>query len=85
MARCHRCCWSLCDRLLRLGIPLLVYGFVLGPVAIALAQTARGKPFLDTLQRLWSRGEFEKGPMWVRVGIADLRLWRGDVASAPLA
>ena len=52
------------DRLQRLGIPLLIYGFVLGPATIALAQTARGKPFLDTLQRLWTRGEFEEGPMW---------------------
>ena len=52
------------DRLQRLGLPLLVYGFVIGPATIALAQTARGKPFSDTLQRLWSHGEFEKGPMW---------------------
>lgn len=52
------------DRLQRLGIPLLVYGFVIGPATIALAQTARGKPFLDTLLRLWGYGEFEKGPLW---------------------
>ena len=51
-------------RLQRLGIPLLVYGFVIGPATIALAQTARGKPFWETLLRLWSQGEFEKGPMW---------------------
>ncbi len=41
------------DRLQRLGIPLLIYGFVIGPATIALAQTSRGKPFLDTLLRLW--------------------------------
>lgn len=52
------------DRLLRLGIPLLFYGFVIGPATIALAQTAQGKPFGDTLVWLWQRGEFEKGPMW---------------------
>jgi surface polysaccharide O-acyltransferase-like enzyme len=52
------------DRLQRLGIPLLAYGFVIGPATISLAQTARGKPFLDTLLRLWGHGEFEKGPMW---------------------
>ena len=52
------------DRLQRLGIPLLVFGFVLGPVTIALAQTARGKPFADTLFWLWRHGEFEKGPLW---------------------
>lgn len=51
-------------RLQRLGIPLLVYGFVIGPATIALAQTTRGKPFWDTLLRLWTQGKFEKGPMW---------------------
>lgn len=52
------------DRVQRLGVPLLLYGFVLGPITIALAQTARGKPFVDTLLALWQRGEFEKGPLW---------------------
>jgi Acyltransferase family len=52
------------DRLQRLGIPLLVYGFVFGLATIALAQTARGKPFADTLLRLWRHAEFEKGPLW---------------------
>ena len=52
------------DRFQRLGVPLLLYGFVLGPITIALAQTARGKPFVDTLLALWKRGEFEKGPLW---------------------
>ena len=47
------------DRLQRLGIPLLIYGFVIGPETIALAQTSRGEPFLDTLLRLWRNGEFE--------------------------
>jgi surface polysaccharide O-acyltransferase-like enzyme len=51
-------------RLSRLGIPLLVYGFLIGPATIALAQTARGAPFADTLIRLWRHGEFEKGPLW---------------------
>lgn len=52
------------ERLVRLGLPLLVYGFVLGPITIALAQTSRGKPFGETLMRLWHHAEFEKGPLW---------------------
>jgi hypothetical protein len=57
--------WSFMKgRLLRLGLPLLLFGFVLGPVTVALGRIAQGKPFLDTLLLLWSRGEFEKGPMW---------------------
>jgi peptidoglycan/LPS O-acetylase OafA/YrhL len=52
------------ERLTRLGIPILVFGFVLGPATIALAQTAKGKPFFATLLNLWSRGTFEIGPPW---------------------
>ncbi len=51
-------------RLLRLGLPLLLFGFVLGPMTIALAHTAQGKPFGDTLLSLWSQGVFEKGSLW---------------------
>lgn len=52
------------DRLLRLGLPLLLYGVVIGPATIALAQTARGRAFGDTLSVLWQRGHFEAGPLW---------------------
>jgi len=54
----------LVDRLLRLGLPLLVFGWGLGPVTIALAQTHRGQPFTSTLMYLWSKGTFENGPLW---------------------
>lgn len=52
------------DRFVRLGLPLLVYGFVIGPATIALARTARGQDFSDTLLGLWQRGVFEAGPLW---------------------
>ena len=52
------------DRLLRLGVPLLVFGFVIGPATIALAATVRGQSFGATLQSLWERGVFENGPLW---------------------
>ena len=48
----------------RLGIPLLVYGFVIGPATIALAQTARAESCMYTLLWLWRQGEFEKAPLW---------------------
>lgn len=54
----------LADRFLRLGLPLLVYGFLIGPATIALAQTATGHPFGKTLGRLWRHGTFDSGPMW---------------------
>lgn len=52
------------ERLIRLGLPLAFYGFVIGPATIALAATARGKGFLDTFTGLVSRGTFESGPLW---------------------
>ncbi|APA88115.1 acyltransferase [Paraburkholderia sprentiae WSM5005] len=52
------------DRFLRLGVPLLVYGFLIGPATIALAQTGRGHSFAGTLVSLLRKGTFENGPMW---------------------
>ncbi|MDF3808695.1 MULTISPECIES: acyltransferase family protein [Rhodopseudomonas] len=52
------------DRLRRLGLPLLAFGLVLGPVTVALAQTGRGRPFLDTLLALWRQLRFVEGPLW---------------------
>jgi len=47
------------DRLLRLGIPLVVYGFILGPITIALTETD-----ITALARMWSRAYFNVGPLW---------------------
>jgi len=52
------------DRVIRLGVPLAVFGWVLGPVTVALAQTTRGAPFTDTLLWAWREGRFYPGPLW---------------------
>jgi peptidoglycan/LPS O-acetylase OafA/YrhL len=52
------------ERLLRLGIPLVVYFLVLHPLTVALAQTARGRSFVRVFEYLWSHGRFEPGPLW---------------------
>ena len=52
------------ERLLRLGLPLLVFGFILGPITAAVAQTADGDPFFGTLFFLWRHGIFINGPLW---------------------
>lgn len=77
-------------RLQRLGLPLLLFGFVFGPMTIALARTAQGKPFLDTLLALWSRGTFEKGPLWFAWALLllalvtlPLRRWLGVARPLP--
>ncbi|WP_235590041.1 acyltransferase family protein [Burkholderia cenocepacia] len=54
----------LADRFLRLGLPLLIYGLLIGPATIALAQSGADHPFAQTLERLWRKGTFENGPMW---------------------
>lgn len=54
----------LADRALRLGLPLLLFGWIVGPATIALADTSRGQPFGATLARLWQEHAFENGPLW---------------------
>ncbi|MBX3619651.1 MAG: acyltransferase [Rhizobacter sp.] len=53
------------DRFVRLGIPLLVFGWGLGPMTIALVQsTLHERSFFEVLLSLWQRGVFEQGPLW---------------------
>src|ERR1700693_4059846 len=52
------------ERLVRLGAPLLVFVLTLGPITVALAETARGHPFLPTLGGIARRGVIIVGPMW---------------------
>ncbi len=52
------------DRFLRLGVPLVVFGFVLGPLTDALAGVARGRPMLDAWLDALSQGQFVIGPLW---------------------
>ncbi len=51
-------------KLLRLGLPLLVFGFVLGPLAVALAGTQQGRPLLHGWWQLLAQGRFVIGPLW---------------------
>ncbi len=59
----------LTERLLRLGIPMLAFGFVLNPMTLALAGTAQGMPFMTTLLALWGRGAFVIGPFWFALAL----------------
>jgi hypothetical protein len=52
------------DKIIHLGLPLLIYGYGLGLITIAIALTAKDKPFLETLFKLYSNGVFEIGPLW---------------------
>ena len=52
------------DRLLRLGLPLLVFGLVLGPLTVALAGMQQGQPLLARWLGLMAQGRFFIGPLW---------------------
>jgi len=68
------------DRLLRLGLPLLLYGFVLGPLTVALAGIREGQPFLAQWGALTGRLYFDIGPLWFAWALlifsAAYLLWR---------
>jgi surface polysaccharide O-acyltransferase-like enzyme len=69
------------ERLLRLGIPLVFYFFILHPVTVALAYTPKGPPsFVRVLLFLWGNGKFEPGPLWFAEALliftAVWLLWR---------
>jgi hypothetical protein len=52
------------DRLVRLGLPLLVFGFVLGPLTVALAGVPAGRGVADAWVELLTGGTFVIGPLW---------------------
>lgn len=52
------------DRLLRLGLPLLAFIFLLGPTTAALVDAAQGRGFWPTFVWLWNHGRIINGPMW---------------------
>jgi peptidoglycan/LPS O-acetylase OafA/YrhL len=52
------------DRILRLGVPLLVFGFILNALTIALAQEHSIPRTLTVWAHLMARGLFGSGPLW---------------------
>jgi fucose 4-O-acetylase-like acetyltransferase len=52
------------DRFLRLGLPLLVFIFTLGPLTEAMVTYAQGKGFWPTLHYLWQHSVIGNGPLW---------------------
>ncbi|MGB6687713.1 MAG: acyltransferase [Terracidiphilus sp.] len=52
------------DRFLRLGLPLLAFGLILGPLTAAMVTAGEGRGFWPTIVWLWQHKEFINGPMW---------------------
>jgi peptidoglycan/LPS O-acetylase OafA/YrhL len=52
------------DRFLRLGVPLLVFIFILGPVTAAEVSAYEGKGFWSVFPYLWNHTIIINGPLW---------------------
>jgi peptidoglycan/LPS O-acetylase OafA/YrhL len=52
------------DRFLRLGLPLLAFGLILGPLTAAIVNAWKGDGFWITFLYLWNHKEFINGPLW---------------------
>jgi hypothetical protein len=66
------------DRFLRLGLPLVAFGLILGPVTHAMVNAAKGKGF-------WSSFVFDNGPLWFNQALLMFSLaycaWRARFGS----
>jgi peptidoglycan/LPS O-acetylase OafA/YrhL len=75
------------DRFLRLGLPLLAFGLLLGPLTAAIVNFAQGDGFWSVFVWLWRHKEFINGPLWFAQALLIFSLaycaWRA-VAGAPL-
>jgi hypothetical protein len=54
----------LIDRFIRLGIPLLLFCFIVGPFTVGLVAHFQGQSFLQTIYALLRSRRFINGPMW---------------------
>ncbi len=52
------------DRFLRLGLPLLAFIVVLGPLTDAILNAYRGRGFWPTFAYLWNHAIIGNGPLW---------------------
>ncbi len=68
------------DRLLRLGVPLLVYFFLISTLTIALTHRSATFPFWSAWTTMIRQGEFEPGPLWFALALLIFAgcylLWR---------
>jgi len=76
------------DRFLRLGLPLLAFIFILGPLTAAMVAASEGKGFWNVFPYLWNHAIIINGPLWFAQALLMFCLgycaWRA-VAGPPLA
>ncbi len=68
------------DRFIRLGLPLLVFILILGPLTAAIVTAAEGHGFWPTIAYLWNHREIINGPLWFAQALLTFSLlycvWR---------
>jgi len=76
------------DRCLRLGLPLLAFGLILGPLTAAMVNYAKGDGFWACIAWLWKHRQFINGPMWFTQALLIFSLaycaWRAVFGAALL-
>ncbi len=63
------------DRFIRLGIPILAFVFILGPLTAALVTAAQGQGFWPTFVAIWHHKEVIIGPLWFAEALLIFSLW----------
>ena len=73
------------DRFLRLGLPLLAFGLILGPMTAAMVNYAQGDGFWSCIAWLWRHKQFINGPLWFTQALLLFSLgysaWRAVLGS----
>lgn len=59
----------LMERLIRLGLPLLAFFFILYPLTIAIARTGDGRPLMGEWWALTKAHDFGSGPLWFALAL----------------
>lgn len=74
------------DRFLRLGLPLLAFGLVLGPLTAGIVNAVTGDGFWTSIAWLWRHNQFINGPLWFAQALLIFSLaycgWRALIGPA---
>jgi peptidoglycan/LPS O-acetylase OafA/YrhL len=77
----------LADRFLRLGLPLLAFGLLLGPLTAGMVNAVTDDGFWACIEWLWRHKRFINGPLWFTQALLIFSLaycgWRA-IFGAPL-
>jgi hypothetical protein len=76
------------DRFLRLGLPLLGFALLLGPLTVAMVNSAQGGGFWPCIATLWRERAFLYGPLWFAQALLIFSLgygaWRAMFGPPPM-